>query len=150
MSKRFIHVTALILVLMTVFSIPAAAAAAASAPSPAQPQSDAYIAAYYGSTDSYSSGTVTVTFSTTGTGLMDTVGATSIVVYKWNSTQPVGYLYSSSTPSMLGHNRISYSNSYTFSVTPGEKYYAYVYCYAAKDGGSSTRAYRTAYCTAKK
>ena len=47
MSKRFIHVTALILVLMTVFSIPAAAAAA-SVPSPAQPQSDAYIAAYYG------------------------------------------------------------------------------------------------------
>ena len=149
MSKRFIHVTALFLVLMTVFSIPAAAAAA-SIPSPSQPQSDAYIAGYYATIGSYSKGTVTVTFSTTGTDLMDTVGATSIVVYKWNSTAPVGYLYSSSTPSMLGHNRISYSNSYTFSVTGGEEYYAYVYCYAAKDGGSSTRAYRTSYCTAKK
>lgn len=149
MSKRFIHVTALILVLMTVFSIPAAAAAA-SAPSPAQPQSDAYIAAYYAGISSQSKGTVTVDFSTTGTGLMDTVGATSIVVYKWNSTQPVASLSSSYTASMLGHYCFGHSNSYTFTVTPGEEYYAYVYCYAAKDGGSSTRAYRTPYVTAKK
>ena len=150
MSKRFIHITALILVLMTIFSIPAAAAAAASVPSPAQPQSDAYIAAYYASMGSYSKGTVTVAFHTTGTSLMDTIGATSIVVYKWNSTQPVASLSSSYTASMLGHYSISHSNSYTFTVTPGEKYYAYVYCYAAKDGGSSTQAYRTAYATAKK
>ena len=149
MSKRIIYVTALILVLMTVFSIPAAAAAA-SVPSPAEPQSDAYIAGYYATTESYSKGTVTVTFSTTGTSPMDSIGATSIVVYKWNSTSPVGSLYSSSTPSMLGHNCFIHANSYTFNVTPGEKYYAYVYCYAAKDGGSSTRAYRTSYCTAKK
>ena len=147
MSKRIIHVTALILMLMTVFSIPAAAA---FVPSPAQPQSDAYIAAYYASTDSYSSGTVTVTFSTTGTSPMDSIGATSIVVYKWDSIHPVGYLYSSSTPSMLGHDRFLYGNSYTFTVTPGEKYYAVVNCYAAKDGGSSTRKYTTSYCTAKK
>ena len=149
MSKRFVHVTALILVLMTVFSIPAAAAAA-SVPSPAQPQSDAYIASYLAAIDSYSTGTVTVGFSTTGTDIMDTVGATSIVVYKWNSTQPVGSLSSSYTSSMLGHNCFCHSNSYTFTVAPGEKYYAYVYCYAAKDGGSSTRAYRTGYATAKK
>ena len=149
MSKRFIHVIALVLIMMTVFSVPAAAAAA-SVPSPAQPQSDAYIAGYYGTINSYSTGTVTVTFSTTGTSLMDTVGATSIIVYKWNSTQPVGSLSSSYTASMLGHYRISYGNSYTFTVTPGEEYYAYVYCYAAKDGGSSTRAYRTPYATAKK
>ena len=149
MSKRFIHVTALLLVLMTVFSVPAAAAAA-SVPSPAQPQSDAYIAAYYATIGSTSKGTVTVAFNTTGTDLMDSVGATSIVVYKWNSTQRVASLSSSYYPSMLGHNRISYGNSYTFTVTPGEEYYAYVYCYAAKDGGSSTRAYRTPYATAKK
>ena len=149
MSKRFIHVTALILVLMTVFSIPAAAAAA-SVPSPAQPQSDAYIAGYYATTESYSKGTVTVTFATTGTDIMDSVGATSIVVYKWNSTQPVGSLYSSSTPSMLAHDRVSYAKSYTFTVTAGEKYYAAVKCYAAKDGGSSTQKYTTGYCTAKK
>ena len=149
MSKRFIHVTALILVLMTVFSIPVAAAAA-SVPSPAQPQSDAYIAGYYATLESYSTGTVTVAFSTTGTSLMDTVGATSIVIYKWNSIHPVGSLYSSYTASMLGHYRISYGNSYTFSVTPGEKYYAVVSCYATKDGGSSTRKYTTSYCTAKK
>ena len=149
MSKRYIHATALILVLMTVFSIPAAAAAA-SVPSPAQPQSDAYISSYYAAISSQSKGTVTVDFATTGTGLMDTVGATSIVVYKWNSTTPVGYLYSSSTTSMLAHNHVSHSGSYTFAVTPGEEYYAYVYCYATKDGGSSTRAYRTGYATAKK
>ena len=147
MSKRFIHVTALILVLMTVFSIPAAAA---SVPSPAQPQSDAYIAGYYASIGSYSKGTVTVDFATTGTDIMDTVGATSIVVYKWNSTQPVATLYSSTTPSMLTHNHISHANSYTFNVTGGEDYYAVVKCYAAKDGGSSTREYITSYCTAKK
>ena len=149
MSKRFIHVIALVLIMMTVFSIPAAAAAA-SVPSPAQPQSDAYIANYYAAIGSYSKGTVTVDFATTGTSPMDTIGATSIVVYKWNSTQPVASLYSSSTSSMLGHNRFSYGNSYTFTVTPGEKYYALVYCYAAKDGGSSTRMYRTSYVTAKK
>ena len=147
MSKRFIHVSALILVLMTVFSIPAAAA---SVPSPAQPQSDAYIAGYYATIGSYSKGTVTVTFSTTGTDLMDTIGATSIVVYKWNSIHPVGSLYSSTTPSMLGHDRVLYGNSYTFAVTGGEEYYALVTCYAAKDGGSSTRTYRTSYTTAKK
>ena len=149
MSKRFIHVTALILVLMTVFSIPAAAAAV-SVPSPAQPQSDAYIAAYYASIISQSPGTVTVTFRTTGTKTMDTVGATSIVVYKWNSTQPVGSLSSSYTASMLGHYCTSYGNSYTFTVTPGEEYYAAVKCYASKDGGSSTREYITSYATAKK
>ena len=146
MSKRFIHVMALVLVLMAVFSIPASA----SVPTPAEPQSDAYIAAYYATMSSQNRGTVTVDFATTGTDFMDSVGATSIVVYKWNSTQPVGSLYSSNTPAMLGHNRVSYSGSYTFTVTPGEKYYAYVYCYAAKDGGSSTRAYRTSYATAKK
>ena len=149
MSKRFIHVTALILVLMTVFSIPAAAAAS-SVPFPAQPQSDAYIAAYYASMESYSKGTVTVSFSTTGTNIMDSVGATSIVVYKWNSTQPVASLSSSYTVSMLGHYRTAYGNSYTFTVTPGEEYYALVYCYAAKDGGSSTRICHTGYATAKK
>ena len=149
MSKRFIQVTALILALMTVFSIPAAAATA-SVPSPAQPQSDAYIAAYYASMESYSRGTVTVSYSTTGTSPMDSIGATSIVVYKWNSTQPVASLSSSYTTSMLGHYRTAYGNSYTFTVTPGEEYYAYVYCYAAKDGGSSTRASRTGYATAKK
>ena len=149
MSKRFIHVTTLILVLMTVFSIPASAAAA-SAPSPAQPQSDAYISSYYASISSQSIGTVTVDFATTGTSLMDSVGATSIVVYKWNSTQPVASLSSSYTASMLGHYRVGYGNSYTFTVTPGEEYYAFVYCYAAKDGGSSTRMYRTGYATAKK
>ena len=149
MNKRFIHVTALILVLMTVFSIPAGAAAA-SVSSPAQPQSDAYIAAYYASMESYSQGKVTVSFHTTGTSPMDSIGATSIVVYKWNSTQRVASLSSSYTASMLGHYCTAYGNSYTFTVTPGEKYYAYVYCYAAKDGGSSTRAYRTGYATAKK
>ena len=149
MSKRFIHVTALILVLMTVFSIPAAATAA-SIPSPAQPQSDAYIAGCYASIGSYSKGTVTVDFSTTGTSLMDSIGATSIVVYKWNSTQHIASLSSSYTASMLGHYRTAYGNSYTFTVTPGEEYYALVYCYAAKDGGSSTRIYRTSYATAKK
>ncbi len=146
MSKRFISIIALTLVLMTTFSIPAAAAAS----TPAQPQSDAYIASYYAAIDSFSSGTVTVGFSTLGTKTMDTIGATSIVVYKWNSTQPVGSLYSSSTPSMLSYSRTSYGNEYTFTVTPGEKYYALVYCYAAKDGGSSTRMYRTSYSTAKK
>ncbi len=149
MNKRFIHVTVLILVLMTVFSIPAAAATA-SAPAPTQPQSDAYIAGYYASIGSYSKGTVTVDFSTTGTSPMDSIGATSIVVYKWNSTQPVGSLSSSYTASMLGHYRVLYGNSYTFTVTPGEKYYAAVKCYAAKDGGSSTREYITGYATAKK
>ena len=146
MSKRFIHVTALILLLMTVFSIPAAA----SVPSPSQPQSDAYIAGYYASIGSYSKGTVTVDFSTTGTSLMDTIGATSIVVYKWNSTQPVASLSSSYTTSMLGHYCFGHSNSYTFTVTPGEEYYAAVKCYAAKDGRSSTREYITGYATAKK
>ena len=149
MSKRFIHITTLVLALMTVFSIPAAAATT-SVPSPAQPQSDAYIANYYASIDSYSKGTVTVTFNTTGTSPMDSIGATSIVIYKWNSTQPVGSLSSSYTASMLGHYRVMYGNSYTFTVTPGEKYYAAVKCYAAKDGGSSTREYITSYCTAKK
>ena len=149
MSKRFIHVTALVLVLMTVFSIPAAAAVA-SVPSPAQPQSDAYIAAYYAAISSQSKGTITVDFSTTGTSPMDTIGATSIVVYKWNSTQPVASLSSSYTASMLGHYRTTYGNSYTFTVTPGEEYYAVVSCYAAKDGGSSTRKYTTGYATAKK
>ena len=149
MRKRFIRITALILVLMTVFSIPAAAAAA-SVPSPVRPQSDAYIAGYYATMESYSTGKVTVAFNTTGTSLMDTIGATSIVVYKWDSIQPVGSLSSSYTASMLGHYTISHGNSYTFTVTPGEKYYAVVSCYAAKDGGSSTRKYTTSYCTAKK
>ena len=149
MSKRFIYVTALVLVLIAVFSIPAAAAVA-SIHSPAQPQSDAYIANYYAAIGSYSKGTVTVDFATTGTSPMDTIGATSIVVYKWNSTQPVGSLSYSYTASMLGHYRFSYGNSYTFTVTPGEEYYAAVKCYAAKDGGSSTREYITGYVTAKK
>ena len=149
MSKRYIRVTALVLMLMTTFSV-LATAATASVPTPAEPQSDAYIAGYYATTESYSKGTVTVTFSTTGTDIMDSIGATSIVVYKWNSTSPVGTLYSSSTPSMLGHDCFIHSNSYTFNVTGGEEYYAVVKCYAEKDGGSSTRKYTTSYCTAKK
>ena len=145
MSKRFIRVTALILVLMTIFSVPAAAAAAST---PVQPRSDAYIWSYYAAIGSYSKGTVTVDFVTTGTGTMDTIGATAIYVYPTNSTHVAGSLLSSYTASMLGHYTVAHGNSYTFTVTSGQKYYAVVYCYAAKDGGSSTRIYETPYTTA--
>ena len=147
MSKRLIRITALAMVLMFCLSVPAAAAA--SVPDPATPQSDAYIGSFVATIGSLSKGTLTVNFQTTGTGAMSTIGATKIIVYKWNSPYPVATLSSGTTPSMLAHNTVTHGGSYSFSGTSGEQYYAVVYCYAARNGGNSTQKYVTGYATCR-
>ena len=145
MNKRFIRVTALVMALMLCLSVPAAAAVA----EPALPQSDAYIRSFFATIGSPSKGTMVVSFSTTGTGIMSTIGATKIIVYKWDSVVPVATFTSGTTPSMLAHNTISYGSSYSCSGISGEKYYAVVYCYAAGNGGNSTLKYTTGYATCR-
>ena len=147
MKKRYIRVTAMVMALMLCLSVPAAAAAAV--PDPAQPQSDAYIHGYFATIGSPSKGTMTVSFSTIGTGTMSTIGTTKIYVYKWNSAIPVATFTSGTTPSMLGYNTIAHGGSYSCSGISGEKYYAVVYCYAARNGGSSTQKYTTGYATCR-
>ena len=145
MKKRFIRVTALVMALMLCLSVPAAAAAV----EPALPQSDAYIRSFFATIGSPSKGTMVVSFSTTGTGTMETIGATKIVVYKWNSVVPVATFTSGTTSSMLAHNTVVHGNSYYCSGISGEEYYAVVYCYAARNGGSSTQIYQTGYATCR-
>lgn len=138
MKKQIMKVVALVLLMAFSLSIGAIAAEKETA----EPCSNSYIKSFAASITA-SNGAVTVNFITKGTGVMTSIGASTIKIYAVGGSTPVKTFYSSSTPSMLGSNRISYSSSVTYYGNSGTSYYAVVTHYAANSSGSGTQTYTT-------
>lgn len=115
----------------------------AATPEELAPLSSAYISSYTTSiTRSSGSNIFYVNFSISGTGLMDKIGATEIVVYRSpNMSQWFEYAtYSSSDyPSMLISSKAGYAEDVAVTGTYGYYFKAKVTVYAEKNGGSDSR-----------
>ncbi len=137
MTRKTTKIIALVLMLALALSTGAMAAERETA----EPYSNSYIKSCWASI-SQSGGTVTVNFTTRGTGVMTSIGASTIKIYTSGGTR-VKTFYSSSTSSMLGSNRTSYSSSVTYYGDSGTSYYAIVTHYAANSSGGGTQNYTT-------
>ena len=136
-AKRFLSLF-LVIVAVLSFSIPAFANSENQEP---QRASD-YISYVYAHT-SVSNGTVQVYFAIMGTGTMDSLGATDILVLD-SHNHCVAMLDSTNTSGLMGYSQGYYSNTIScLSAVSGERYYAIVAYKAEKDGGYDTTAYQT-------
>ncbi len=125
------NITLLTLLLIFIFSIATVSNAAVL--------SSEYIREARAGTTVNSQGTVTVSFIIYGTGMMDVLGAKTIIVQEqapgssqWNA---VATYSSSSYPSMLKKNTVTYNSSISYSgAKAGYAYRAKVYFYAEKGG----------------
>lgn len=109
-----------------------------------------YLSYYQASCTPYSSGIIHVSFTVTGKGIMDKVGAASITIESdaggWH---PVAYISGTISNGLLTANAGTYIGSYDYIyATPGVNYRATVACYAEKDGGSDSKDYNTSSVTA--
>lgn len=124
-ALRFVVVAALIVAMIIPMSVPAFARA-----------SD-YLMSYGGSV--YKSGsTVYVSFSVTGNGTMDDIGALSIMVYKEDGTWVKTFLHNT-TPGMLAHNTGFHAYTVSFTGDANTTYKANVGIYAGKGGTGDNR-----------
>lgn len=113
----------------------------------ASARSSAYLDGYRAFIIPQSGAKIPVTVDVSGVGYMDEVGASKIYIYEStdgkNFTRVATYK-SDDYPEMLESNTTTYYDSpVVYSGKAGYYYYADVYCYAAKDGGSDTRLYST-------
>ena len=136
-SKRFL---ALILVLVTVLATVVPTFAVSDAEE--QQRASAYINAVYAHT-SVSNGSVNVYFAITGTGTMDSLGATDILIFNSHNSC-VAMLNDTNTTGLMGYNQGYYSNTISWPyAASGEHYRAIVAYKAEKDGGYDTTGYET-------
>lgn len=112
----------------------------------ASARSSAYLDGYRAFITPKSGGLVAVTVDVAGVGSMDEIGASKIYIYESangsNFTKVATYK-SEDFPEMLGSGTTYFETPITYLGEPGYYYYASVYCYAAKDGGSDVRQYET-------
>ncbi len=136
-SKRFLS---LILVLVAVLATVLPAYAVSDEEE--QQRASAYISAVYAYT-TVSNGSVNVYFAITGTGTMDSLGATDIYIFN-SHNYCVAILDDTNTTGLMGYNQGYYSNtiSWPYAVS-GERYRAIVAYKAEKDGGYDTTGYET-------
>lgn len=92
----------------------------------------------YGGFVSKSGSTVSVSFSVSGTGTMDDIGALSIKVYKEDGTWVKTFLHNT-TSGMLAHNTSFHAGTVSFTGDANTTYKAYVGFYAGKNGGGDNR-----------
>jgi len=119
------------------------------------PRASLYISNYLATTDPTGSGGVRVSFSITGTGPMDTIGATDIDLYekpsgssKWTLIKHFDYTQNGNS-NMMGYNKNSHASYVSYAGVSGNQYYAIVYFWAGKDGGGDSRPYTTSTITAQ-
>lgn len=137
--KKLIHFLSVVLVLVMSLSCVAIAASADEI----TPYANAYIDSYY-ATVTKSGDSLRVSFSVGGSGMMTSIGASSVKIYT-SSGSLVKTFWSSANPSMMGSNRTSYSSSvYYDDWTSGTSYYAVVKFYATDSTtGSGSETYTT-------
>jgi len=95
------------------------------------------------------SGKLYLDFEVAATEISDMVGISKIVIYKSDGTR-VTTANGSLANGLLIQNDSTHVGTYTFTVTPGQSYYAVLSVYAARDGGSDTKLYTTNTATAPK
>lgn len=136
MSKRIYRIIALTIVVVMLLSTVSYAAMEASD----------YLQ-YYNAYITKTGNTIKVNFDVQGTWIMDKVGVTEIYLYErdnsyssWNLVQT--YLSTDPTYSstMMGTNTNYHFDYVSYSGSSSKQYFAYVTCYAEKDGGSDSRS----------
>lgn len=137
--KNTIRFLSVILVLVMSLSCVAMAAPADEI----TPYANAYIDYFYAAVTK-SGDSLRVSFTVDGSGMMTSIGASSIKIYTAGGSL-VETFWSASNPSMLGSNRVTYSSSvYYDDWTSGTSYYAVVKFYATDSTtGSGSETYTT-------
>ena len=144
MSKKFIKIIAVIIVVATLMSSALSTAALA-----AELRESAYIASMNAEIVAAGSGKVRIEFAVTGTGIMTQIGANVIRIYTSSGTlvEIYGY-YNAGYEDMMGYNKGRHSGDITHSGTAGQSYYAVVTGYAKNSSGSDSKIYTTSTITA--
>lgn len=109
----------------------------------ASTQASDYISWYsVGLSQGSSNGQLTLSYNIVGTGTMDTIGVSKIVVYKADGTK-YRTIYGTVSNGLLEQNTFSALGVYHFTVATGYSYYCKVTFYSGKDGGYDTRTVTT-------
>lgn len=133
LKKRFIMILVCILLIQSFTPIAYAAT-----------QSNKYISKYGAGISNPSNGVVRIDFNVYGTGLMSSIGASSIDLYEngslvkcFSSTNPIYY---SSMVSTSAYSKIGYV---TYTANPGSTYYAVVSVFSSNSTGTGTETCTT-------
>ncbi len=139
-------------VLALAFCIGSATAAvpAGVTAAPIRPQASLYLNMYTADIWSAGSGIVRIYFDVSGTGIMDEIGSTKILVQRQVvSGWSVVHTYTPATnPEMIDTDTGFHSGLFSYAGVPGDTYRAVVTVYAGKDGGSDSRTITTTTCVA--
>lgn len=132
MTKRFVKIIAVVLMLTLCLSSTAFAVEARNSNYISTASASAF----------RSSNTITVNFSIRATGAMTKLGA-SMIEIKNSSGVTVKTFHAASTSGMTTSSATSFSGSVTYSGTAGEQYYAVVYFIASNSSGYGTTSRTT-------
>lgn len=136
MKKHLIRFVSIILISIVLFG-------AVAFPASAAINSSAYIWITSASlSQGSSSGKISVDYSISGMGKMDTIGVSMIEVYKTNGTK-YRTIYGSTSNGLIVHDKISTTGSFEISCVAGTAYYCEVTFIAAKNGGYDTMTIQT-------
>lgn len=129
-KKKLISLSLCIVMLLFVLVIPASARASA----------------YFSYTSLYAedlgNGTISIKVHALGTGTMQEIGATQVIIYEKQSDgsyDPVRTYTKGDYPSLISYNRASHLSYVTYYGTPGKSYYALCAFYAKNATGSQIK-----------
>lgn len=132
--KKVTRIAALVLALAMVLSVGVFASQ----------QESKYISATWAIATAVGNGKIDIDFSIDGTGTMNSIGATTIQVYKGDGTPVKTFSYTDDgCEDMMATKTYTHSSYVTFQGTPGINYYAVVTMYAGNSTGHDTSSYTT-------
>lgn len=109
---------------------------------PASARASAYFSYTNVYADDIGSGTIRIKVHVLGTGTMQEIGATQVIVYEEQSDgsyDPVRTYTRNNYPSLISYNRASHISYVTHYGTPGKSYYALCAFYAKNSTGSQIK-----------
>lgn len=116
----------------------------------AQTYTNAYISSARAYIHKWADGDISVEYTVTGTGVMDTIGAHKVTVYKMlgdkidaGKDEVVKSYWYTNYPDMMGENDVAYHHSIRLNVEAGERYYAVLSFYATLGEGGGNMPYST-------
>lgn len=129
----------LTLLIIVILSAPVMAAAASQR---VEPRSSDYLDYYYAEINPAASGDLEVNFNVGGKGIMDEIGARTIILQEstngsnWYIAETFRY---GDYPNMMGYDKSSHSSYVEYAGDPDRFYRAYVTVWAGKNGGGDSR-----------
>lgn len=133
--KKTMRVIAVVLVLISILSIPVQA-------EDIEPRASYYIASYFAQIIPKGDGKIKIDFTITGTGEMTKIGASVIEVYDANGGCVKTYR-SAFNSNMMEEDTFYMRSNFIYSGTSGTQYYAKVTFYAANANGYDSKIYYT-------